>query len=231
MSGVTPVAPLNQVPNNPSLGDLLNLIKKELNFDFNCHHVGTVQSFNSVQQTITASINYTQTFYKLNETTSVFYPFQVNYPVLIDCPLIVLGGGRSALTFPVSKGDECLLLFNDRDIDNWFSSGNPSASNATGRLHSFSDAFALVGVHSLPNVLANYDSTAVCLLGNDSTLIKIANGVQNLNSLLQQLITAIGDITVNVPGAQTGGAGIISTAPINAATFTTIGTALGELLK
>ncbi len=155
------VSSQNLIPNEVELQDVLNLLKKDIFLNFNCHHLGTIQSFNSTVQTATATINYKKT-YSQPDLTGVYQSVLVDYPVLIDCPVMCLGGGLGSLTFPISQGDECLVLFNDRDIDNWFS-GNLNGSVATPRLHSFSDAIIIVGVRSMANVILDYDDDAAVL--------------------------------------------------------------------
>ncbi len=230
---------LNSVPNNPELIDLLNLLKKEIFLDLSCHHVGTIQSFNATAMTVVATVNYTKTFFQLNPTTNLYAPVQVNYPVIIDCPIVVLGGGKTNLTFPITKGDECLLLFNDRDIDNWYKSGQigPVASM---RYHSISDAFALIGVKSTPNLLTAYDTVrAILTNGNVKVGINpsnnkatIQNNTTTLNTLLQSLVTNIQNLVtataaITVSGV-TPGSGA-SAVPVNAAAITAVGTALTTL--
>lgn len=227
----------NQIPNDPQLKDLLDLFKKQILLILSCHHIGTIQSFNPANQTATATINYKKTFFQLDQTTKTVVPVLQDYPVLIDCPVIVLGGGTSALTFPIEQGDECLVLFNDRDIDNWFQGGS-GAAVSTQRLHSFSDAIILVGLRSLGNVLSGYDSTRAVLRNGDAlvgvgeVLIKIANNTTTLNTLLQDLITNIQNLVtataaITVTGVTTGGG--TSGIPANAAAISAVGTALTTL--
>lgn len=230
--------PFSLVPNEPSLNDLLNLLKKEILFDLQAHHVGTIQSFNSVKQTVTATINYTQTFFQLNTESGLYDNVETAYPVLVDCPIVVLSGGPVAFTLPIAKGDECLLLFNDRDIDNWFNGSYVGPPNSS-RAHSFSDAFALVGVNSLANVIQAYDTVralvtnGTVMLGiNPSTnKVTLTNGT-SLNSLLQNLLTQLQNLTtalgvLTVTGI-TGGIGT-SGVPTNATTITGIGTNIGTI--
>jgi hypothetical protein len=202
---------LNADPSEPALNDLMNLIKREVFLDLNCHHVGTVQSFSSSKMTVQASINYTKTFFRLNSATNTYNPVQVTYTPVIDAPIVCIGGGKANLTMPIAKGDECLLLFNDRDIDTWFATGSATSPNSTGRAHSFSDAFALVGVKSTPNVLSTYDAVRALLTdGNASVgvnptshLVTVKNVAQGtLGVILQNIITqceAIGN-AVSIPG-------------------------------
>ncbi len=148
----------NQVPNEPELKDLLNLLRKQIGLDFNCHHVANLESFDPLKQTGKATINYKRTFFE-PDSAGNYVPVLEDYPVLVDCPVISLGGGNAALTFPFTEGDECLVLFNDRDIDNWFN-GSSNSPVATPRLHSFADAILLPGLRSLANVLVDYNTDA-----------------------------------------------------------------------
>lgn len=74
-----------------------------------------------------------------------------NLPPCVDVPVVFPMGGGYELTFPVDKGDECLLVFSERCIDSWFETGQPSEP-ADFRQHDLSDAFAIVGVRSLANI-------------------------------------------------------------------------------
>lgn len=161
--------PFNQVSTDPSLRDLLDQIKKDIFLSMSVHHIGTIQSFDETNQTATATINYQKTFYTLNDANGTYEATVVDYPLLVDCPVICLGGGTASLTFPISQGDECLILFNDRDIDNWFD-GASTGPVATPRLHSFSDGIIIVGVRSLANSLTNYDTDAATLQNGDVNL-------------------------------------------------------------
>ena len=196
----------NRVAAEPSLRDLLDLHKKDLMLSLNCHAIATVQSFNEANQTITATINYKKTYFQLNKKTNVYVPFNLDYPLIIDCPVVILGGGPCSLTFPIAAGDECLILFNDRDIDNWFQ-GGPPMEVASGRLHSFSDGIALVGLRNSQRSLQAYDTTRVVLqngttkVGVGATKVIISNGT-TLNTLLGNLISTIQSLitTPAVPG-------------------------------
>ena len=240
--------PQNVLPSEPSLKDVLNQFQKNLLLHLNCHHLGTIQSFLPETQQATVTINYKKTFFIPDSITGIISPKLVEYPILAYCPVIFLGGGTGAITFPVEEGDECLVLFNDRDLDNWFAGGSGSP-NATARLHSFADGIVLVGIRSLANVLVNFDTERVSMRGDElgltvvsvgETLIKIANSTTTLNTLLQSLITniqnlvtATSQITVEAGllvappsgGPVTGTSGL----PVNASTISNINTQLMTL--
>lgn len=189
---------INYIPNEPELKDLLDYFKKQIKLELNCHHIGTINSFDSSNQTAQVSINYAKTFLQIDSVgaTSVVTS---NYPVLVDCPVICLGGGGTgALTFPIAAGDECLLLFNDRDLDNWFS-GSSGSAPASGRLHAFSDAVVLVGLRSMGNVIPNYVADAVALQYQGNSIQIAADTVSiQMQSGVTLALDGTGDLQVSL---------------------------------
>lgn len=81
-------------------------------------------------------------------------PRSVDLPLLVDCPVVFPGGGGYELTFPLKKGDDCLVVFAERCIDAWWQSGGIQNA-AEYRLHDLSDGFVLAGVRSQPHVVKN----------------------------------------------------------------------------
>lgn len=152
----------NQRQPEYNLRDLLDLVKKELMLSLNCHGIATIISFDAATQTVKAQLTYKQAYEQRDPRSGKYSTVLMNYPLLIDCPAIVLGGGGGSLTFPIAAGDDCIIFFNDRDIDNWFS-GAPNGDLASSRLHSFADGIALVGVRSLLSALPDYDEERVAL--------------------------------------------------------------------
>lgn len=222
-----------QVPvTEPQLTDLLDLRKKDIFLSLFCHGVATITAFDATTQTATATMNYTKTF-TVRQNDGTYVSQLRDYPPLTGCPVIFLGGVNSYLTFPDIVGAECFVLFNDRDIENWVT--NNGQQLASSRLHSFSDAFLIVGPRSGQKAIVNFDLNRVLLkkgnaeigVGLDDELIRIANELYTLNDLLQQLISAIQSITVLgvTPGLGTSGP------PLNVATFSTIAAKLSQLLE
>ena len=161
---VTPSSPSNLHIETSDLLYLLNLIKNEVKTEINCHAIGTIQTFDPLTQTCTVLFNYQKVLKKRNATTPApnqFSDVVIAYPVLIRVPVIILGGGSAYLTFPITTGDTCLLLFCDRDIDGWLESGITTNPPFTTRLHDLSDAVALVGLHSIVKAITNYFTNGV----------------------------------------------------------------------
>jgi hypothetical protein len=215
----------------PTLKDAFDLSKRNIFLTMNCHAIGIIQSFNAAKQTASVSIAYVKTQQVL-QSDGTYQAVAVNYPTLVDAPVICLGGGDWSLTFPIQAGDECVILFNDRDIDNWYQSGQVGPV-ASSRMHSFSDPLILVGPRSSQNVIESYDTTRAVLangstmVGVGSSLVKIANATTTLNTLLQNLITAIKNISTT--NAVVGSPCLISTTSQTA--LANIATQIGQLLE
>jgi hypothetical protein len=163
----------------------------------NCHQVGEIVSFDPATQT--AEVQVKMSFLLNGEIKE--------YPLLLDCPCIVLAGGEGALTMPISAGDSCLVLFNDRDMDNWYSGGQTMPPR-TDRLHDFSDAIALVGLRNKQNKLSGYLAQGTELKYGSST-IKLENGKVTVTN---------GTATVAVEGANitlTGNVAVVGTFSVN----------------
>lgn len=153
-----------QYGNVPSLASLLDLHKKNTMAQINCHQVGEIVSFNPSTQT--AEVQIKMTYIRNGEIKS--------YPLILDCPCIVLCGGNGRITLPIEKGDSCLVLFNDRDIDNWYSSGQTMPPR-TNRTHAFADAIALVGLRNKQNQISGYFADGVEIKHGNSS-IKLKDG-------------------------------------------------------
>lgn len=89
---------------------------------------------------------------------------EVSDPLLLNVPVCFLGGGATHLTFPIQKGDECLVFFSDRCIDAWYQSGGIQ-NQVMPRMHDLSDGFALVGFRSIPKAIPNFNSQKPSITG------------------------------------------------------------------
>lgn len=134
----------------------------------------------------------------------------VALPLLVDCPLVFPCGGGFTLTFPVTPGDEVLVVIANRCIDAWWQSGGVQVQ-ADLRLHDLSDGFALPGPRSLPNVIPAISSSAVQLRNDVGTAfmeiqadasIRLKTPADLKLEVAGDLIGTIGgDLTLNVAGA------------------------------
>lgn len=148
----------------PDLNEFMDLRKRDLKSELNCFSIGTIKEFNSTNQTVTIQVNFLRGI-KGKIASTIDNPegiVKLNYPLLVNCPLMFLSGGSSYLTFPIQPGDTCIILFADKDIDTWFSSGQINIPNSD-RTHDLNDAIAIVGIRSLLNKISNYNTNNVSL--------------------------------------------------------------------
>lgn len=89
---------------------------------------------------------------------------------LLDCPLFFPHGGKYTITFPVTKGDECLVVFASRCIDGWWGNGQVQPQ-ALFRMHDLSDGFVFAGFRSTPSVIPSISSTKLQIRTIDSSEI------------------------------------------------------------
>ncbi len=215
----------NNIQPEYSLRDLLDLVKKELMLTLNCHALATVTAFDPATQTVRASILYKQAYEQRDARSGQYSTVLVDYPLLIDCPAIILGGGGGALTFPIAAGDECIILFNDRDIDSWFA-GAANGDLSSSRLHSFSDGIALIGLRSKLTAIADYDTDRAALSYNggkigvrDKLLLK--NATVDFKTQFDLMFTALTTFCT-AAGAATTAAQIAAAATTMGASLTTV---------
>lgn len=123
-------------------------------------------------------------------------PF-MTIPELLDLPIVFPRGGGVALTFPIKVGDETLVVFANRCIDAWWQMGgvqNPIEI----RPNELSDGFALMGLSSLPRVLADISTNSAQLRTTaGSTFVEVTeSGGLNLRATGDISIVAGGNITI-----------------------------------
>ncbi len=184
--------PIQQVP-DPDLRALLNAHKREISETLNCHQVGEIVSFNAALQTVSVKIamNKQVVDYTKNPPAYVFVP----YPVLTDCPVYFAGGAAGHLTIPVTAGDPCLILFNDRDLDNWFAGGANTPPNSS-RTHDLSDGLVLVGFRNKAAALASFYADGAELTGAGGRLriadkVALDGALSSLKDVLNAVTTAL----------------------------------------
>lgn len=122
---------------------------------------GIIQSVNLTQMTCVVQPAIQAVVYDQNNNAS-----NVNLPLLLDVPIVFPGNNKFTITFPLVIGDEVLVVFSSRCIDNWWQSGayntttgiNP-VPQAEMRMHDLSDGFAIPGPKSLQNVVPSISST------------------------------------------------------------------------
>lgn len=161
--GVTPSTNERFVP--PDLAEFLARRMRDISARINCHTIGTIQSFDAANQTATIKVNFQKVIKGINSLNNVAEASDmvIDYPALVNVPVMFAQGGGAYLTFPIAAGDTCMVLFCDRDMDIWFATAQISPPNSE-RIHDINDAVAIVGLRDLQNPVSNYNTEIVSLV-------------------------------------------------------------------
>lgn len=131
----------NQLANKP---DLVQLLKSALNknaYDLNVCRIGIVEEFYPENLTVKVKIAGKKTIGTNKDGSQKTEDFAPIYAKVCYC--------APFMTFPIVQGMECILLFNDREIETWFINGGANAEKYP-RMHELTDAIAIFGIRSLP---------------------------------------------------------------------------------
>lgn len=216
----------------PQLDDVLRMFKTQLLIGLNCTKVGTIVAFYPSTHTADVQILF-QRVMKDGTTQS--------YPKLVNRPVFTLQGGGASLQLPIAAGDTCLVLFADRNLDNWYLNGNEQRP-IDGRLHDFTDGIVFVGLNwqSDATIPAASTSEARLILKDGTTKVGLKSGkvtVQNaggsLLTALNNLVTALNTLNSAISSMTT--ASIVAGTPqaaaaANATAIAAVTTALTALL-
>jgi len=195
---------LKDVNTNKSLTQVLEKLTNSIKISLNCIKIGEIVSFDKTDQTCSVRILHIQ-----DENYNIYMPndFSLEYPTLEKVPVVIMGGGGTYISHPISAGDQCVLLFCDYMIDAWWVSGKKKTS-IVPRKHDISDAIAIVGVNATPNSIQEYSDYLRLQYSPESniiigTQIDVNSDTINLNS---KDITENGDnITLNAANIKLNG--------------------------
>jgi len=154
---------------------ILQQVIQRLLYGVNTSIPGTVQSFDSTNQTVIVTPNIRQIVTALNGTS-----IKQQLPDLIQVPCVFPYSTSTgfSLTFPVGKGDQCLIIFSQRSIDNWHKYGRVQdpVELTMPRAHSLCDGIAIVGLIALPNAIPSWQNDGVVMRNtNLGRYVKVSN--------------------------------------------------------
>jgi hypothetical protein len=127
----------------------------------------------------------------------------VELPILVNVPIIFPRTMTSGVVFPIIRGDGVLLLFADRSLERWYSSGD-DVEPGDSRKFDLSDAVAIPGLYSFKqeNIAENNDDL---LIRHKGSKIRIkSSGVVEIQSGVTPLLSKDGVLTGNTLNPVTG---------------------------
>ena len=164
----------NIVP--PSLFQLLKNLGRNISVDLNCAKVGHIVSFDPAKVKASVQIDMKQvTVVPDGEGGEKEVYF--DYPLLTEVPVMVWTGGAALITMPIQVGDQCLVIFNDRDLSAW-ATGQITLPPPSARIHDFTDAVCLVGLHNTLKPITDYSTTDIQLRGIGGGLVSVVDTVK-----------------------------------------------------
>ena len=89
-------------------------------------------------------------------------------PIIEDVPIVFPGSSGFSICFPITVGDECLVIFADTCIDSWWQSGGIQ-TQFEARRHDLSDCFAISSMMSQLEKISNYSTTNLVIQSNTSS--------------------------------------------------------------
>lgn len=137
---------------------------------------GIIESFDAALQTATVQVAIRERVLLAgNETWT-------EVPLLVDVPVLFPRAGGYAITFPVKRGDECLVIFADCCYDAFWQSGGVQ-NQVDRRRHDLSDGMAIVSGISQPKRLSGV-SGAGLQIRNDAgdAVIEVSGNSININA-------------------------------------------------
>lgn len=146
---------------------------------------GAVVSYDTVANTVSV-----QCSLKINFTGADGVLVWKTIPIIQDVPVVFPQGGGYLLTFPLTQGDEVLVVFSSRCIDAWWHSSGVQELPVL-RMHDLSDGFAIPGPYSKPKVPTGISTTGVQLRDTaGTTFIEIASEVITVEAVKEIIATA-----------------------------------------
>lgn len=197
---------------SPDLTQTLYSVVEKVGKELNCMRVGIVQAFYPDDLTADVLIANKKTINLNSDGTQNVKNYALIRAKVCYCTPFI--------TYPIKKGDECILLFSDREIESWFINGEVNTEGYP-RLHDLTDAIAVVGLRSLPNMITILQDALHLFYGNSD--IQLKENQININSTLLSIVgntTQTGDITATNLNATAAATGTFRTADSKTVTVT-----------
>lgn len=163
----------NQLVNKPTLSSTLSNSNQSFGLELMCCRVGIVQEF--FPNDLTADVlivNKITTGLNQDGSQVVKDWAKIRAKVCYCSPFE---------TFPIKQGDECLLVFSDREIESWFINGT-SSPIAHSRMHDETDCIAIFGLRSLPKMIQILTDALHLFYGNSDIQLKNDSIISNTSN-------------------------------------------------
>lgn len=145
------------VPRDPALETVLELLAEQAVYRLRTHLPGMITSYDEVKQR--ASV---RCLVRDGEIDELNNRIAVGIPEINDAIVMFVGAKNGRWTYPVSKGDTCLVSFCSSSMELWRQRGG-EVDPGDDRRHDISDAVVIVGLHDFLHVPTTAPLDAVVL--------------------------------------------------------------------
>lgn len=163
-----------QMTNTPDLFQVLKASQNNLSNSLNCVRIGIIQKFYEENLTAEVLIANKKLLGLNRDGSQILQDYPPIYAKVCYC--------NPFQTFPLTQGMECILLFADREIESWFINGGVNPLSYT-RVHDKTDAIAILGIRSLPNMINILTDCLHLFYGNSSLQLKNTETDINSNTI------------------------------------------------
>ena len=130
----------------------------------------------------------------------------------VNAQVCFMRSGGFSITNPILKGDECIMLFSERSLENWHTTGKIQAPK-TDRMHDLSDVFILPYSASLATKMSDFNNNAMVIQSDAVAGTKIivhANGKVEINNTAYDLVGLINDLNTSLNGSSNSGGPLVN---------------------
>lgn len=202
----------NSITGQPNWLQIMAGIIQKAGYELNCMRIGIVNAFYPEDLTVDVQIVNKKTLELNKDGTQNVMDFPVIRAKICYC--------SPNITYPINPGDECVLLFSDREIESWFINGDVNPEGYP-RMHSLTDAVALFGIRSLPQMISI--ATDALQLFYGSSVLQISNNDISVNTQTLGIFgntVQEGSITATSLNATSAATGTFQTADSKTVTVT-----------
>lgn len=133
----------------------------------------------------------------------------IDPPLILHVPVVVPHSPCAglALTVPILPGDECLLIYAERAIDNFVAYGGlqppiliTDQATAQGRTHDITDAICIPGIVTAAHLIPNYSQTSIEIRDTArKTVLSVKRGELRAQDGAASVVLSKGRATVTAP--------------------------------
>lgn len=131
----------------PDFIQVMDSLKSNVRYNLNCIKIAIVEEFYPETLEVQCRIVNKKLMGLNNDGTQIVRDYP---PIFARCHFF--GWGDVGITYPITKGMEGFLLFNDRELESWFINGGVNSLKYE-RCHDLTDAIFICGLHSKPNMI------------------------------------------------------------------------------